>query len=62
MDDSEALTSLLIDIKRIARRYYQLTGRPLGVTGAVAELEAVRLLGLRAATVRQPGYDAEGPM
>jgi hypothetical protein len=62
MGESAALSSLLVDIKRIARTYYQLTGRPLGVTGEVAELEAVRLLRLRPATVRQPGYDAEGPM
>lgn len=62
MGNPELLAALLVDVKRVARRYYELTGRPLGVTGEVAELEAVRLLGLRPATVRQPGYDAEGPM
>ncbi|HEY5085907.1 MAG TPA: hypothetical protein VII66_00985 [Gemmatimonadaceae bacterium] len=62
MSERVLLAALLADIKRVAQRYYQLTGRPLGVTGEVAEMEAVRLLRLRPATVRQPGYDAEGPM
>lgn len=35
-----------------------LTGRPLGVTGEVAEWEAIRLLRLKPAPVRQSGYDA----
>jgi hypothetical protein len=30
--------------KKIARRYRDLTGRPLGITGEVAEYEACRLL------------------
>jgi hypothetical protein len=49
---------LLHEAKRLAREYYELTGRPLGVTGEVAEYEAVRLLGLELAPVRQSGYDA----
>lgn len=49
--------SLLREAKLIAREYYRLRGRPLGITGEVAEFEAVRLLGLRLAPVRQPGYD-----
>jgi hypothetical protein len=44
--------------KRLGRRYYSLTGRPLGVTGEIAEWEAVRLLRLEPAPVRQEGYDA----
>ena len=55
-----SLLRLLADAKRLAKRYYALTGRPLGITGEVAEWEAVRLLRLRPAQVRQPGYDAEG--
>jgi hypothetical protein len=35
-----------------------LTGRPLGVTGEMAEYEAARILGLELAVVRQAGYDA----
>jgi hypothetical protein len=49
---------LLHDVKPIARRYYEITGRPLGITGEIAEYEAVRLLGLELSPVRQPGYDA----
>ena len=49
---------LLREAKRLAKDYRAVTGRPLGVTGEVAEYEAVRLLGLELAPVRQPGYDA----
>lgn len=45
---------ILADAKRLAQDYHELTGRPLGVTGEVAEYEAVRLLGLEPAPVRQP--------
>src|SRR3989442_3114256 len=48
---------ILRSAKRLARRYYALTGRPLGITGEVAEYEAVRLLNLERSPVRQPGYD-----
>lgn len=50
---------LLANVKLLAREYRALTGRPLGVTGEVAEYEAVRLLpDLELAPVRQAGYDA----
>jgi dihydrofolate reductase len=49
---------LLGEIKMLAREYYELTGRPLGVTGEIAEYEVVRLLGLKLSPVRQQGYDA----
>ena len=52
------LQKLLRSTKELAIRYYGLTGRPLGVTGEVAEYEAVRLLGLELAPVREAGYDA----
>lgn len=42
----------------LAKRYYALTGRPLGITGEVAEYEAARLLNLELLPARQPGYDA----
>jgi hypothetical protein len=54
----EQLGPLIDATKRIAKRYRALTGRPLGITGEVAEYEAARLLGLDLATVRQAGYDA----
>lgn len=56
--DSQQLSTVLEDAKRVATQYYRLTGRPLGITGEIAEYEAIRLLGLTAAEVRQPGYDA----
>ena len=49
---------LLAEVKKLAREYRDLTGRPLGVTGEVAEYEAARILGLDLSDVRQPGYDA----
>jgi hypothetical protein len=50
--------AILADAKKLARRYYSVTGRPLGVTGEIAEFEAIRLLNLDPAPVRQAGYDA----
>jgi hypothetical protein len=44
--------------KRLGKEYYTLTGRPLGVTGEIAEHEAFRLLRLEQAPPREPGYDA----
>ncbi|MHB1330051.1 MAG: hypothetical protein ACYC2K_17770, partial [Gemmatimonadales bacterium] len=55
------LVGILADVKLLAKRYLALTGRPLGVTGEVAEFEAVRLLGLQLAPVRQSGWDAFDP-
>lgn len=49
---------LLKEAKELAREYYGLTGKPLGVTGEVAEYEAARLLGLELTPARQAGYDA----
>lgn len=57
---AEELAQLAREAKRVARRYYQLTGKPLGVTGEIAELEAARLLNLRLANARQSGWDAIG--
>ncbi len=59
-ENFKRLMRLLGEAKRLAKQYYQLTRRPLGVTGEVAEYEAIRLLHLQPAPVRQPGYDAEG--
>lgn len=44
--------------KQTAKRYYALTGKPLGITGEVGEYEAARLLGLTLLDARSPGYDA----
>lgn len=58
MTSSDPLFAVLRDVKLLARRYYELTGRPLGVTAEVAEYEAARLLGVDLSPVRQSGYDA----
>jgi hypothetical protein len=54
----ERLMELLGEVKTLAREYRELTGRPLGITGEVAEYEAARLLGIELSAVRQSGYDA----
>ncbi len=35
-----------------------MTGKPLGITGEVAEYEAARVLGVKLTPARQAGYDA----
>ncbi len=49
---------VLRDAKVLARRYYRLTGKPLGITGEVAEFEAATKLGLDLHCARKAGYDA----
>lgn len=56
-NESEVML-LLSQAKGLARRYKELTGKPLGITGEVAEYEAARLLGVELHSARQAGYDA----
>jgi hypothetical protein len=49
---------ILAQVKPLAAEYYQLTGKPLGVTGEVAEYVAAELLRLELAPPRTKGYDA----
>jgi hypothetical protein len=49
---------VLAEAKALARKYRKLTGKPLGITGEVAEFAAADLLGLELADARQAGYDA----
>jgi hypothetical protein len=44
--------------KKLAQEYRTLTGKPLGITGEVAEYEAARLLGVELTQARRAGYDA----
>lgn len=53
-----AIQELMVDAKSLACRYYELTGKPLGITGELAELQAAELLGLELADARTPGFDA----
>jgi len=55
--DAKRLFNLLGEVKPLAAEYYRLTGRPLGITGEVAEYEAARLLGVELSPPRY-GYDA----
>ena len=57
---ADEMLEILRDAKTLAQRYYRATGKPLGVTGEVAEYEAARLLHLTLASVRQVGFDAIG--
>jgi hypothetical protein len=56
--DQKRIMHLLAEAKGIAREYYEVTRKPLGITGEVAEYEAARLLGLTLTPARQAGYDA----
>lgn len=59
--DLTTLDGTIEAAKAVARRYRELTGKPLGITGEVGEVLATRLLGLELAEARQSGYDAIGP-
>jgi hypothetical protein len=50
--------ALLAEAKKLAQEYRSLTGKPLGITGEVAEYEAARLLGVTLTPARTAGYDA----
>ncbi len=49
---------ILAEAKKIAQEYQIVTGKPLGITGEVAEYEAARILGVALTPARQAGYDA----
>jgi hypothetical protein len=57
-DMQSEVMSILHDAKRLAQQYRRATGKPLGITGGVAEYEAARLLGLRLTDACQAGFDA----
>ena len=54
----ERVREILATVKPLAAEYYRLTGKPLGVTGEVAEYVAAEILDLVLADARTPGYDA----
>jgi len=55
---TDSVLAILAEAKKLAQRYRVLTGKPLGITGEVAEYEAARILGVELAPARQAGYDA----
>jgi uncharacterized protein DUF6998 len=58
--DLSTLDSTIEAAKAVGKRYRELTGKPLGMTGEVGEVLAARLLGLELSQARQAGYDAIG--
>lgn len=58
MTQNDHVMDILCQAKRLAQEYYASTGKPLGITGEVAEYEAARLLSLQLAPARTEGYDA----
>lgn len=55
---------VLAEVRALAVEYYQLTDKPLGVTGEIGEFEAAEKMGLELGTARTDGYDAirhDGP-
>ena len=59
MPDLEKVAQTLSKVRALAVEYQNETGKPLGITGEVAEFEGARLLSLRLSDPRQSGYDAE---
>jgi hypothetical protein len=57
---NEEIGEILIAAKDLAARYKKLTGKPLGITGEIAQFNAASLLDLELAEARQAGYDAIG--
>lgn len=52
------IAEILAEAKALAKRYRNLTGKPLGITGEVAEFSAAKILNLNLAGARQSGHDA----
>ena len=60
MIDLEKAGEILKRARQAAIDYYELTGKPLGITGEIGEYMTARLLGLELEGARAPGYDATG--
>lgn len=57
----DEVLELLREAQSLGSRYYLATGKPLGVTGEVAEYEAAAKLGLRLSPARTAWFDAVDP-
>ena len=53
-----SVLEVLRKAKRLAQRYRALTGKPLGITGEIAEYEAARILRVKLTPARNSGFDA----
>lgn len=58
VDVEARVREILATVRPLAAEFYRLTGKPLGVTGEVAEYIAAERLGLTLAPARTVGYDA----
>lgn len=56
--ESKKVIEVLEGAVKAAIAYYELTGKPLGITGELAECYAAQLLDLELVVARTPGYDA----
>jgi hypothetical protein len=58
MSELDEVREILKKVKPLAAEFYRLTGKPLGVTGEVAEYIAAEILELDLVRARTPGHDA----
>ena len=58
MGTEKRILTILGEAKKLAQEYRALTGKPLGVTGEVAEYEAARILKIELTAARNAGFDA----
>ena len=58
MTDMQAVGAILERARQAAVEYYDMTGKPLGITGELGEYLAAKILDLELADAREPGYDA----
>lgn len=52
---------ILNEVRKLAKEYYETTGKPLGVTGEIGEFAASEIMGLELTEARQEGFDAIRP-
>ncbi len=57
-DGRVRVREILTTVKSLAAEYYKLTGKPLGVTGEIGEMEVADLFGMKLALAREVGVDA----
>lgn len=58
---ADQIRAILARARDAAVEYYDLTGKPLGITGEIGEFYAAEELGLDLAPPRAAGYDATDP-
>lgn len=57
-ESNERVREILALVRPLAADFYRLTGKPLGVTGEIAEFVASEILGLTLVAARTIGFDA----